>query len=222
MRTFLQLPNEQTRTLPAAFHDDDVRYTEALVAHFVREFTEPQQVVFDPFAGFGTTLIAAEALGRIAYGLEYDAQRVAYIKAHVQQPGNVLQGDARHVLRYGLPRFAFSMTSPPYMQRADTEDPLTAYTTTGDGYGSYLQSLRAIYAQLAQLMQDDAHMVVEVANLKGDTGITTLAWDIAAVLADVLQFVGEVVVGWDTYGYGYDHSYCLIFTKAHTHVPADA
>jgi hypothetical protein len=221
MRTFLHLPNVPTRVLPAAFQQDNVRYTDALVAYFLREFTQEQQVVFDPFAGFGTTLIVAEALGRVAYGLEYDPQRVAYIQGQVQQPNNVIHGDARQLLSYGLPRFHFSMTSPPYMQRAGTANPLTAYTTADGDYATYLQSLRSIYAQMAQLMQEDGHMVVEVANLKGDTGITTLAWDLADVLADVLQFEGEVVVGWDTYGYGYDHSYCLIFTKAHAHVPAD-
>src|SRR3712207_5603305 len=151
MRTFLQLPNVQTRVLPPHFQHDDVRYTDALVAHFLREFTQEQQVVFDPFAGFGTTLIVAEALGRVAYGLEYDRQRVEYIQGQVQQPDHVIQGDARHLLTYGLPRFDFSMTSPPYMQRGETQDPLTAYTTVGAGYAAYLQSLGTIYAQMAHL-----------------------------------------------------------------------
>src|SRR5687768_11391871 len=153
MRTFLQLPNVQTRVLPTAFQHDDVRFTDALVAHFLRQFTQEHQVVFDPFAGFGTTLIVAETLGRVAYGLEYDEQRVQYIQSQVQQPNNVIHGDARNLLTYGLPRFDFSMTSLPYMQRSETTNPLTAYTSVGAGYEAYLQSMRTIYAQMAQLMQ---------------------------------------------------------------------
>ncbi len=118
--------------------------------------------------------------------------------------------------RHHLRSFDFSMTSPPYMRRDETHNPLTAYTTQDADYGGYLQDLRSIYTQMAHLMHQDAHIVVEVANLKGATGITTLAWDVASVLAEVLTFEGEVVVGWDRYGYGYDHSYCLIFTKPHT------
>jgi DNA modification methylase len=32
--------------------------------------TEPEQIVYDPFLGSGTTLIAAHQLGRVCYGLE--------------------------------------------------------------------------------------------------------------------------------------------------------
>ena len=35
----------------------------------------------------------------------------------------------------------------------------------------------------------------------------------ASAVAGVLEFEGEVVVGWDHYNYGYDHSYCLVFRR---------
>jgi hypothetical protein len=60
-------------------------------------------------------------------------------------------------------------------------------------------------------MKPNARVVLEVSNLQGPTGVTTLAWDVARSIGEVLHFEGEVVVGWDSYGYGYDHSYCLIF-----------
>ena len=57
MRTFLRLKNQQHHKLPAEFQHEDIRYTEELVAHFLRQFTAPGDTVLDPFAGFGTTLI---------------------------------------------------------------------------------------------------------------------------------------------------------------------
>jgi hypothetical protein len=69
-----------------------------------------------------------------------------------------------------------------------------------------------VYEQIGVVMAPSAVAVVEVANLKHAEGLTTLAWDVAAAIADVLPFKGEVVVDWDpTYGYVYDHSYCLVF-----------
>jgi hypothetical protein len=65
------------------------------------------------------------------------------------------------------------------------------------------------------LLKPDAKAVIEIANLKRDNAITTLAWDVCDAVSQVLDFEGEIVIGWQTpYGYGYDHSYCLVFRKA--------
>ncbi len=44
--------------------------------------SNPGQAVYDPFMGSGTTIIAAENTGRIAYGLEIDP---AYIDVIVKR-----------------------------------------------------------------------------------------------------------------------------------------
>ena len=62
-------------------------------------------------------------------------------------------------------------------------------------------------------MAGDAKVVIEVANIRHEEKLTTLAWDIAKEISKVLHFEGEVVICWDSYGGGYDHSYCLIFSK---------
>ncbi len=213
MRTFIQLTNAPGRPLPVEFQADDVRYPDSLVAYFLERWTRPGDVVFDPFAGFGTTLLVAEALDRVPLGLEYDYARAAYIRTQLRQPDALIQGDARHLASYDLPSFDFSMTSPPYMQRGDPTDPLTAYTERGRGYSAYLDDMRDIYAQMVSLLKPDARVVLEVANLKGPKGVTPLAWDLAGAVGAVLRFEGEIVVGWDRYGYGYDHSYCLVFVR---------
>ena len=217
MRTFIQLTNTPSRPLPAAWQDDDVRYPDALVNHFLREWTRPGDVIFDPFAGFGTTLIVAEAMGRTPVGLEYDLARVEYIRTQLRNSQAIVHGDARRLASYSLPQFDLSITSPPYMQRDDPSDPFTAYSEAGRGYAGYLDDIQSIYAQVAPLMKSGARAVIEVSNLKGESGVTTLAWDIARAVGAVLHFEGEIVVGWDShYGYGYDHSYCLVFTQLGT------
>ena len=116
-------------------------------------------------------------------------------------------------LRSRMPRaFSFSMTSPPYMAKDDLSDPFTDYRAKGQGYSAYLREMRSIYGQLRQLMKPAATVVVEIANLKIDGRVTTLAWDVAEEISTVLRFEGEVVVCWDKYGYGYDHSYCLVYS----------
>ena len=54
----------------------------ALVADAIRDCTFHNHLVLDPFLGSGTTLIAAEKIGRKCYGTEYDA---AYVDGIVQR-----------------------------------------------------------------------------------------------------------------------------------------
>jgi DNA modification methylase len=44
-----------------------------LVARMIANSTQPTDIVYDPFCGSGTTLVAAHQLGRIGYGCELDA-----------------------------------------------------------------------------------------------------------------------------------------------------
>ena len=45
-------------------------FPRALVEFFVKAFSDPGDVVFDPFLGSGTTMAAAHVLGRAGYGCE--------------------------------------------------------------------------------------------------------------------------------------------------------
>jgi hypothetical protein len=98
------------------------------------------------------------------------------------------------------------------MNKDDSEDPFTAYHLKGQGYTAYLRDIRIIYEQLRTHMKSTGTVVLEIANLKINGSVTTLAWDVAQEISRVMHFEGEVVICWDKYGYGYDHSYCLLYS----------
>ena len=218
MKTFILLEKSSQRSLPKEYQSDDNRFAEHLVEYFLKKYTKAQDKVIDIFAGLGTTLFVAEALGRIPFGIEYDQQRVEYIRSNISSQSTIILGDALDLTSMNLPKMDFAITSPPYMHKDEILDPLSGYSTKGD-YKSYLNRLKKIFAQLKTIMNEGAFLVIEVSNLKGEE-ITTLAWDIAKRISKVLHFHGELIVGWQgentgngTYGYGYDHSYCLVFQK---------
>jgi site-specific DNA-methyltransferase (adenine-specific) len=49
----------------------------AALGEVIAAYTQPGQLVLDPFCGSGSTLVAAQALGRRALGIELDAGHVA-------------------------------------------------------------------------------------------------------------------------------------------------
>jgi tRNA G10 N-methylase Trm11 len=231
VKTYLTLPFERSE-LPDGPGGDHVRTPEPLVERVVERFTDPGDVVVDPFAGFGTTLVVAGDVGREPYGVERDPERAAWIRDRLtgQDPGSrVLTGDVRRVELDALPAADLCLTSPPYMGRTAGPDPFAGYESgTETTYEAYLRDVERAFGRVAETMAPGSRVVVDVANLRDDAGVTTLAWDVADALADVFDFRGEVVVAWTdgdesadvdgtddgdegVYGYGYDHSYCLVF-----------
>ena len=57
---------------PAANRDHPTAKPVALVGHCLRNSTRPGDLVYEPFAGSGTTLVAAEQLGRRCLAMEID------------------------------------------------------------------------------------------------------------------------------------------------------
>ena len=213
VQTWLQLPRGNRAVLPARFRHEDVRCADSLVEFCINKFTEEGQAVFDPFAGFGTTLLVAEEMGRAGYGIEYSKQKADYIHGLLEHPERLIHGDSRTLLEYDLPFFDLCLTSPPYTNQNDDENPFVDYRKKGFDYPSYLQEMERIFSQVAQKLNPSGHVVVEASNLKKNGQVTALAWEIAREVSKSLHFEGETIICWDKYGYGYNHSYCLVFSN---------
>ena len=213
VQTWLHFTRGNKTILPARFRHQDVRASENMLEFFINAFTEKGQVVFDPFAGFGTTLLVAEEMGRIGCGIECSKSKTNYVHGWLSHPERLILGDSRNLLEYDLPSFDLCLTSPPYTNEMDNENPFVDYRQKGFDYPSYLLEIRNIFSQVAQKLKPSGHVVIEAANLKKQRHVTTLAWDIAREVSKVLHFEGETMIGWDKYGYGYNHSYCLVFSK---------
>lgn len=105
------------------------------------------------------------------------------------------------------------------MHKEEKTNPLSASVKKGN-YSIYLKDLCRIFYLVKKQMKKNSVVVIEISNLKGKE-VTTLAWDVAKEVSKVFEFEGEIVICWKgkdrihngNYGYGYDHSYCLIFGK---------
>ena len=184
--------------------DEDVHMVAAVVDHVIERCTEPGDVVFDPFVGFGTTLARAIALGREAWGIELLPERVALVRERVPT-ASVIEGDARGLLdvlaEADAPiagRIDLVLTSPPYMTATDHEaDPLTAYERDGGDYARYLRELGMVAAQCAHVVRPGGHVVWNVADIHHRGHTTHLIADCARVLEEHLGPVTVVPIDWD-------------------------
>ncbi|HOA87430.1 MAG: DNA methyltransferase [Microbacteriaceae bacterium] len=183
--------------------DEDVHMLPSIVDHIVERCTSPGDLVLDPFAGFGTTLGRAEALGRRALGIELLPERVEYLEARVPHT-LVIEGDAREMERLVRPALrslgpiALILTSPPYMTATHhPADPLMAYEADGGDYARYLAELGLVAAQCARLVAPGGYVVWNVADIHHMGRTTRLIRDCARVLGRHLTPVGVTEIVWD-------------------------
>jgi modification methylase len=98
----------------------------AIASRAIATYTEPGDLVVDPMAGIGSTLVEAVYLGRDAIGVEYEPNWVDLARANLAHArsqgatghGEVVCGDARHLPSLVDPAarglVALVLTSPPY------------------------------------------------------------------------------------------------------------
>jgi DNA modification methylase len=195
--------------------EEDVHFPEALVRAVVDEYTSAGDVVLDPFAGFGTTLVVCEQMGRSAVGIELLPDRVAVVRQRLDGKAIVIEGDARRLAEFGLGPFDLCLTSPPYMSALDhPSNPLTGYNTTDGYYPTYLAELTRVFAAVAKLLRPRGHLVINAANIRNGDVVTPLAWDIAQAVAAHLSLRAETYLHWDYPPQWMSGDYCLVFQKA--------
>lgn len=196
-----------------------VHFTESLAATVLDDLTSPGDRVLDPFAGYGTTLVVSQRLGRSSVGVELLPERVAQVRERLHHNGSsasaeVVQGDARCLTGVVEGPFDLCLTSPPYMTRNDhPENPLEGYEVPDGDYATYLEQLGEVFGQVASLLRPGGHLALNVANTVQDGVLTPLAFDLAAVVSRHLTLVQDVVVCWDGTPWGVGADFLLVYRR---------
>lgn len=192
---------------------DDIHLPVSLAEQVIAAASPQSGRVLDPFAGYGTTLRASENLGREAVGVELLPEHVAICQERAPQ-STIIEGDSRGLYRLVEGPFDLCFTAPPFRtENLHPEDPLTGYELVGGDYDSYLDSLTQIAIQIEKLLQPGGYLIVNAANIRFTGHTTTLAWDLAQRIGEVIPFISESVIVWDEIPHDFTADYLLTFLK---------
>ncbi len=188
----------------------------------IRELSEPGELVFDPFAGWGTTLVAASVEGRRGFGIEVDEERAEDARRRLAAyPGQeMICGDARKppleagsvdMVLCDLPYFGTNLNT-------DATDGAQFYALRD--YDDYLGALDEAFGAIAVTMRPGARAVIAVQNRRIAGRFVPLAGDAARVLGRHLTLGDERIHLYDRPTGGDDpmltnrsHEYLLMATK---------
>ena len=175
-----------------------------------------EQVVLDPFAGIGSTLVAAHTLGRDSVGVELSPEYVRIARrrlvANIPFAGvarsDVIHGDSTRLYDHvGLKSCDMCITSPPYwnvLQRkrtADGREQRDYGQHIGDlglveGYKSFLGALNLVFSQVYGCLKDNSYCCVVVRDLGKKGKFYPLHMDFRNVM-ERLDFELKTVIVWD-------------------------
>ena len=217
-------------------------YSPTMISSFIEFFTKKGEVVFDPFLGISTTLVACNRTDRIGYGIELNPDY--YQLALLRNPNledNIFNYDSTRLLELDLPTIDFSISSPPYWDvlnrstdgfKKDRESKGLDYNYSDsdidlgnlEDYEEFINKTCLVYENLYTKLRDKAYIVIIVKNVKKKGKLYPIAWDIAKKLSSLYTLKDEKIwiqdkVGLSPYGYPSSwasnilHHYCLILRK---------
>ena len=209
-------PEERALKHPAMF-------PEQLARRLIESLTNSAQtVILDPFSGIGSTVLAAEAAGKLGIGLDLSA---SYLLTAARRPPRspslleeehpspagrrrFLNADARDLLEYVAHESVdLVVTSPPYWDilRQDRSADYRETRNYGDDrldlgatatYEEFLGGLEDVFAQVLRALRPSSYCCVVVMDLRKKDRFFPLHSDLAARMQQI-GFVLDDLIIWD-------------------------
>lgn len=182
------------------------------------------KTVLDPFAGSGSTVVAAARSGHRGIGLELSAEFVAMAKRRLSElyaaaepvlgVGEIWEADAHRLLEYVRPDSVdLVITSPPYwdvlsQRRSADHKPIQDYPhplpparddrdlSQVKEYDQFLDKLQTIFADVRTVLRPGAHCVVVVMDLRKGGRFYPFHSDLARHLQEAGLTFEDLVI-WD-------------------------
>ena len=193
-------------------------FPKMLAERLIDIFTRPQDLVLDPFAGSGSTLVAAAGRGRRAVGFEISAEYIALARNRLAAHGfhcaegdgdiRIIRDDARNLKQHLAPgEAALCVTSPPYwdiLGRKRTADRRASrdYGDAGNNLGrigdyrEFLQALGEVFAAVGEVLRPGGYSVVNVMDIRKGPDFYPLHMDLARELVGRGFKLDDIII-WD-------------------------
>jgi len=185
-------------------------YPDEIAEQFIKFFTKPGDCVLDPFAGIGSTMVAAKKLDRNSIGIELYRDYIDFAEKRIaSQKGDsvniVHEGDCRDVLsdlgESCSNSIDFCITSPPYWcqlsqnsERQNTRKSRGLKTEYGNNtkdigkiseYEEFLMEQENIFCQVDKLLKKRSYIVVITNNCFKNGRLYPLAFDTFKSLTNI-------------------------------------
>ena len=192
-------------------------FPSALARRLIECLARPEAtLILDPFAGVGSTLLAAKELGKPSIGLEISPEFAQIAEGRISQmlpfsgqvDAKVHAADSRELYRYVPPNSVdMVVTSPPYwdillQKRTADNKPQRDYGDSAADLGKirdyekFLLELRKVFEQVYAVMKSKSYCCVIVMDLRKKNRFYPYHLDISQLMVDI-GFIFDDTIIWN-------------------------
>ena len=236
--TMWSIPNNSHSDHPAVFPRE-------IPHRLVKMFSFVGETVLDPFAGTGTTAVAANAVGRDAVLYEQNPQFADVARAEIAKAAlggisaggetRVEVGDSRDMSALEDGEVSLIVTSPPYWDKADYGGGRSDLGAI-ESYHHFLAEMKEVWAECFRVLRPGRKICIVTANVSQHTNHGLLMFPLAADFLAGARDVGFLPVAeiiWNKHGTGgkwgsggaqrpifgsYPYPPNLLFKTVHEHI----
>ena len=191
-RTVWQIANTSDPKHPAVFPEE-------IPHRLIKLFSFWGETVLDPFAGTGTTGIAASELGRAAICVDQNRTYVTRMKKAFLnlnsngQMRSAIRGDARSLDFLDDSSISLVVTSPPYWNKADYGRGKSNVGAT-ENYMAFLEAIRPAFEEMYRVLEPGRKACIVTANVNQYTNHGLLTFPLPTDFAYQMREIGFVMV----------------------------
>lgn len=192
-------------------------FPQALIEKLITCFTNKnQKVILDPFCGSGSTVVAAEKLGKHGIGVELYPKFIQLGNKRLSEivPANeiinsqIIKGDSRNLQKFIKNESVdLAITSPPYWdilkqrRTADCKESEHYGENNSDlgnfeGYKDFLSELGKTFGSVHKTLKPGAYFIVNVMDLRKGPNFFPLHMDIVPYANAAGFFLDDIII-WD-------------------------
>jgi len=210
-------------------------FTPELVYRLLKLFSQPSNIVLDPFTGTGTTLCVAAKLKRIAYGIEInpDYYNVALdnlvLNDIPSSQAKVFLGDARNLSIFNSNSIDCIVTSPPYYNSIRYST-ISRDISNFEDYKGYLKDIERVISEMKRVLKPRSKLAIIIGDAQEKRRFIPVHSDFINIGSDLGLMLTHVLINRipddsrrrksnKLYGYPnaffpeFNHEYTIVFEK---------
>jgi len=217
----------------------------SLAKRLIEVFSFEEDIIIDPFVGTGSTIVAAQELGRSSIGIDISQEFIdisqlrlsetATLENNKSHAYKLIKDTAGNLDNYVNPdTIGLCITSPPYWdiltqkRTADYKDIRTYGGLKGDlaeihAYKEFLSALRDIMARIYMALKSGKYCCIVLMDLRKKNKFYPFHMDVCEFMTDDIGFELDDIIIWDR-GAEYNnlrplgHPYVFRVNKIHEYI----